>query len=101
MQLRNFPPQFPPHELSSPRELLASPILIFAKSIGPALKAKWIAESQKAIKTAKTTDAEKQAEKFSDWLTHFNPEVLPRHLHTMVGATWKDSADFHIDQWLD
>jgi hypothetical protein len=73
----------------------------FQKVDWPALKTKWIADAHKAAKNAKTTDAEKQANKFSDWLTQLNPEVFPRHLHTAVGASWKDSTGFHLDQWLD
>jgi hypothetical protein len=98
-------PQLPPSVSTAraqfPEKLGGFSYLDFQKVDWPALKAKWIAEAHKAAKKAKTTAAEKQSNKFSDWLTQLNPEVFSRHLHTAVGASWKDSTGFHIDEWLD
>ena len=66
----------------------------------PALKAKWIADAKKAAEDAKTTDAKSQLQ-FVDWLTPLNPEVIPRHLHRLAGASWKDAKGVHFDQWLE
>jgi hypothetical protein len=39
--------------------------------------------------------------KTPDWLTNLNPDVFPRHLHFVAGASWKDSKGIHIDEWLE
>jgi hypothetical protein len=67
----------------------------------PGLRAKWIADAKKASQTAKSTDAANQNKKLSDWLDQVNPEVFPRHLHSMTGASWKDAKGVHFDEWLD
>jgi hypothetical protein len=34
-------------------------------------------------------------------LTDANPQVFPRHLHFMAGASWKDAKGIHFDSWLE
>jgi hypothetical protein len=72
-----------------------------------ALKARWVAEAKKA--SAKRTSANEDSDesqkhtsaKVPDLLTTVNPQVFPKHLHFMAGATWKDAKGIHFDQWLD
>ena len=73
----------------------------FQKVDWPALKAKWIADAKKAAESAKTADAAKSQLQLVDWLTPINPEVIPRHLHKLAGASWKDAKGVHFDQWLE
>jgi hypothetical protein len=73
----------------------------FQKVDWPGLRAKWIADAKKSAQTAKSTDAANQSKKLSDWLDQVNPEVFPRHLHSMTGASWKDAKGVHFDEWLD
>jgi len=72
----------------------------FQKVDWPALKAKWVADAKKAEEKAKSNDEAEREKKFADWLTAVNPEVFPRHLHTMAGASWKDAKGVHFDEWL-
>ncbi len=67
----------------------------------PGMKARWLAEAKKAAADAKTADAVASQKKLSDALEAMNPEVFPRHLHTMIGASWKDEKGVHFDEWLD
>lgn len=73
----------------------------FQKLDWPAVKATWIAEANKSTQAAKSNEAAESNKKFTDWLSQVNPEVFPRHLHTMIGASWKDAKGVHFDEWLD
>jgi hypothetical protein len=73
----------------------------FQKVDWPGLKAKWIAEANKSAEHAKTTENAKTDKKFADWLTSVSPDVFPRHLHSMAGASWKDAKGVHFDEWLE
>jgi hypothetical protein len=73
----------------------------FQKLDWPAVKAKWIAESNKSAKAAKSNEAAESNQKFTDWLSQVNPEVFPRHLHSLIGASWKDAKGVHFDERLD
>ena len=73
----------------------------FQKVDWPGLQAKWVAEAQKAAEKAKSNDAAKTDKKVADWLTGVKPEVFPRHLHAMAGASWKDAKGVHFDEWLE
>ncbi|MGC2766171.1 MAG: hypothetical protein WB607_11770 [Candidatus Acidiferrum sp.] len=73
----------------------------FQKVDWPGLKAKWIADANKAAQTAKSTDATQTDKKLADWLVQVNPDVFSRHLHSMTGASWKDAKGVHFDEWLD
>jgi hypothetical protein len=84
-----------------PEKLDGFSYLDFQKVDWPGLRAKWIADAKKSAQTAKSTDAAKQSKKLSDWLDQVNPEVFPRHLHSMTGASWKDAKGVHFEEWLD
>lgn len=73
----------------------------FQKVDWPAVKTEWVALAQKSAQSAKTTEAVNNNKKFTDWLSQVNPEVFPRHLHTLSGASWKDAKGVHFDEWLD
>jgi hypothetical protein len=73
----------------------------FQKVDWAGLRTKWIADANKAALTAKSTDASNTQKKISDWLTQVNPDVFPRHLHSVTGASWKDAKGVHFDEWLD
>ncbi len=67
----------------------------------PGMKARWQAEAKKAAANAKTPDAAASQKRISDALDTMNPQVFPRHLHTMIGASWKDEKGVHFDEWVD
>jgi hypothetical protein len=67
----------------------------------PGMKARWLAEAKEAAANAKTSDAAASQNKLSDALDTMNPDVFPRHLHTMIGASWKDEKGVHFDEWMD
>ncbi len=73
----------------------------FSKVDWPGLKARWVAEAAKSAQSAKSTEAADNTKKLSDWLSQVNPEVFSRHLHTMTGASWKDTKGVHFDQWVE
>ncbi len=73
----------------------------FQKLDWPGLQKKWVAEANKAALTAKSTDATNSNKKLADWLTQVDPEVFSRHLHSLIGASWKDAKGVHFDEWLD
>jgi hypothetical protein len=66
-----------------------------------ALKAKWIAEAEKSAQATKSTDASKTPRPVPSWLNLISPDVIPRHLHTVAGASWKDAKGVHFDEWLE
>ncbi|MFI5098063.1 MAG: hypothetical protein ACHQT6_08850 [Candidatus Acidiferrales bacterium] len=66
----------------------------------PALKEKWIAEAGKSSKT-KTANNSQALPKQADWRDSVNPAVFSRHLHSVIGASWKDDKGVHFDEWLD
>jgi hypothetical protein len=73
----------------------------FQKVDWTGLRAKWVADTTKAAQTAKSNDAANSSKKLADWLIQVDPEVFPRHLHSMTGASWKDAKGVHFDEWLD
>ena len=67
-----------------------------------ALKDRWVAEAKKAASKKVAGESEKPvAAKVPDLLTNVNPQVFPKHLHFMAGASWKDAKGIHFDQWLE
>jgi hypothetical protein len=74
-----------------------------------ALKAKWIAEAEKSAQAAKSTDAStskptdasKTPQPVPSWLNLISPDVIPRHLRTVAGASWKDTKGVHFDEWIE
>ncbi len=73
----------------------------FQKLNWPAVKEKWLAEAKTAAAKAKTTDDADTSKKLTDWLSNVNPDVFPRHLHSMTGASWKDAKGVHFDEWIE
>jgi hypothetical protein len=67
----------------------------------PALKQNWTTQARKTAAETKTPDAEQKAKRLTDWLTNVDPEIFPRHLHSLTGASWKDASGVHFDEWLD
>ena len=67
-----------------------------------ALKDRWVEESRKAAGASNAGGSPKAVSaKVPDLLTTVNPQVFPRHLHFMAGASWKDATGIHFDQWLE
>jgi hypothetical protein len=67
----------------------------------PAVKQNWTAQAKKTAAEAKAPDAEQKANRLTDWLTNVDPQIFPRHLHSLTGASWKDASGVHFDEWLD
>jgi hypothetical protein len=76
--------------------------LDFQKIDWPAVKARWIEEAKK-VSDSQSTNAQQKAvaAKVPSLLTDANPQVFPRHLHFMAGASWKDAKGVHFDSWLE
>jgi hypothetical protein len=68
---------------------------------GPGMKTRWLAETKKVAAAVKTPEGATSEKKLSDWLNTLNPDVFRRHLHTIIGASWKDVRGFHFDEWMD
>jgi hypothetical protein len=64
-----------------------------------AVKARWSAESRKPRKAANNEKARSEA--FANALQELNPQVFPRHLHLVAGASWKDDLGLHFDGWVE
>jgi len=67
----------------------------------PALQQTWKAQMTKAASESRSGDAAQKTKAVSDWMNNINPDVFPRHLHSMTGASWKDARGVHFDEWLD
>jgi hypothetical protein len=73
----------------------------FQKVDWAAAKTRWIEEAKKAAaKTTATADQKAAAARIPHILADANPQTLQRHLHIMVGASWKDEKGIHFDQWI-
>jgi hypothetical protein len=67
-----------------------------------ALKERWVQEAKKANAKQLAGGSQKVVSpKVPDLLTDVNPQVFPKHLHFMAGASWKDAKGIHFDQWLE
>jgi hypothetical protein len=74
----------------------------FQKIDWPALKARWIEEAKKVSDQEAARASQKAAAaKVPSLLNDVDPQVFPRHLHFMAGASWKDAKGIHFDQWLE
>jgi hypothetical protein len=68
----------------------------------PVLKDRWVREARKANTKQLAGGSQKApSAKITDLLTNVNPQVFPKHLHFMAGASWKDAKGIHFDQWLE
>jgi hypothetical protein len=73
----------------------------FQKIDWPAVKARWVEEARKASEAPATAQQKTSAGKVPSLLTNVNPQVFPKHLHLMAGASWKDAKGIHFDQWIE
>jgi hypothetical protein len=68
----------------------------------PALKDRWVREAKKTNAKQLAGGSQKApSAKIPDLLTNVNPQVFPKHLHFMAGASWKDAKGIHFDQWVE
>ncbi len=65
------------------------------------MKQQWIADVTSSVKDAKNVNAAQKANTINEWFQNLHPEVFPRHLHSLIGASWKDAGGVHFDEWLD
>jgi hypothetical protein len=85
-----------------PAKLNAVNYFDFTRVDWPALKDRWVEESKKVSVASNAGGSQKSSTaKVPDLLTNVNPQVFPRHLHFMAGASWKDAKGIHFDQWLE
>lgn len=100
-----LPPGFQSARSQFPTAINGISFANLTKMDWPAIKANWIEESRKAaVKAAKSSassSGDAQAAQVPEWMKQLNPEVVPRHLHFVAGASWKDSKGVHVDEWID
>jgi len=103
-QAANTPSSIPQNFLAArkqfPEKLNGFSYYDLQKLDWPALKEKRIAEAGKSSQT-KTPNNSQALPKQADWLDSVNPAVFSRHLHSVIGASWKDAKGVHFDEWLD
>jgi hypothetical protein len=94
--------QFQAARVGYPAKLASVNYFDFQKVDWQALKARWVEEAKKASTTQNGSPSQKAVSaKVPDLLNNANPQVFPRHLHFMAGASWKDATGIHFDQWLE
>jgi hypothetical protein len=98
----DMPPAFLAARAQFPETLNSISFLNFQKIDWPGLKTRWIDEARKISEKKTSTAAQKStAAQVPEWLANVNPDVFPRHLHFVAGASWKDSKGIHVDEWLE
>ncbi len=98
----DMPPAFQAARAQFPETLNSISFLNFQKIDWPGLKIRWIDQANKISEKKTSAVAQKSTvSKAPDWLTNLNPDVFPRHLHFVAGASWKDSKGIHLDEWLE
>jgi len=60
-----------------------------------------VAQANKSAHSAKTASSTHNDKKLADWLAQIDPSVFHQYLHTMIGASWKDTNGVHFEEWLD
>jgi hypothetical protein len=74
----------------------------FQKVDWQALKNRWVEEAKKASEKQSAAGSPKAVPaKVPSLLNDADPQVFPRHLHFMAGASWKDAKGVHFDQRLE
>jgi hypothetical protein len=75
----------------------------FRKVDWPAVKVRWVADSEKALAKARAAAADKSTVPSTppSWITDINPEIFARHLHMASSASWKDDKGLHFDEWIE
>lgn len=84
-----------------PEKLIGFSYYDLQKLDWPALELNWKAQMAKAAADSRNADAAQKTKALTDWMNGINPDVFPRHLHSMTGASWKDARGVHFDEWLD
>jgi len=100
-----LPPAFQAARAQFPASLAGLAFVNFQKIDYQALKARWIEEAKKSperpARKSPNDAPQSMSPQIPDWLLNINPEVFPRHLHYLAGASWKDSKGLHFDEWLE
>ena len=100
-----LPAAFQAARAQLPANLNGLTFMNFQKVDYQALKARWIEQAKNpsaaAGKKAATASPDSPGSKVPDWLLNMNPEVFPRHLHFLAGASWKNSKGVHFDEWIE
>jgi hypothetical protein len=95
-------PKFQVARAAYPEKLVGMDYFDFQKVDWLAVKNRWVEEAKKASeKQALAGSAKTVSPKVPSLLNDVNPQVFPRHLHFMAGASWKDAKGIHFDQWLE
>ncbi len=100
----SLPPAFQSARAQFPATVDGLAFVNFQNIDYPAVKTRWIEEAKKssaAAKKAPNATPQSPDAQVPDWLLNMNPEVFPRHLHYLAGASWKDSKGIHFDEWLE
>ena len=98
----DLPPAFASARAQFPETLNSISFVNFQKIDWPGLKTRWIDQARKLSEKRPSAVVQNSTDsKAPDWLINANPEVFPRHLHFIAGASWKDSKGLHIDEWLE
>jgi hypothetical protein len=88
-----------------PASLNGLTFMNFQKIDYPALKSRWIEQAKHpstgATKRGANARSESPTGQVPDWLLNINPDVFPRHLHFLAGASWKDPRGVHFDEWIE
>jgi hypothetical protein len=100
-----LPAAFQSARAQLPANLNGLTFMDFQKIDYPALKARWIEQAKNPsagpAKRHAGATPDSPASKVPDWLLSINPDVFPRHLHFLAGASWKDSKGVHFDEWVE
>lgn len=101
----NLPLFFQSARAQFPASIDGFAFMDFQKIDYQALKTRWIEQARKSSNTSTKKSAgsasQSSAGQVPDWLLNINPEVFPRYLHHLAGASWKDSKGIHFDEWLE
>jgi hypothetical protein len=99
-----LPPEFQSARAQFPATLNGLTFMNLQNVDYQALRTRWIEQAKAAATLAKkpsNATPESPDAQVPDWLTNMNPQVFPRHLHFLAGASWKDSKGIHFDEWLE
>jgi hypothetical protein len=100
-----LPAAFQAARAQLPANLNGLTFMNFQKIDYKALKSRWIeqAKNPSTLSARRRAAAmpESPSSKVPDWLVNINPDVFPRHLHFLAGASWKDSKGVHFDEWVE
>lgn len=96
------PPGFQAARAQFPEALNSISFINFQKIDWPGLKTRWVDQARKLSEKKTSSSVQKSAaSQTPDWLINLNPDVFPRHLHFVAGASWKDGKGIHLDEWLE